>query len=157
MKPAPPLPRAATVEDAATLAALHAAAFDRPWDAAAFARLVDDGALVRIAGAPAIGFIAVATVLDEAEVLTLAVAPAARGRGVGRALLEAAMSAAAGRGAARCWLEVGEGNVAARALYAKAGFAPIGRRKAYYSRADGTREDALTLSRALDAAPGNGP
>ncbi len=85
---------------------------------------------------------------DEAEVLTLAVLPAARRRGLGGALLAAAAREAARRGARTLFLEVAEGNAAARALYAAAGFAPVGRRPRYYPGG----ADALVLR--LDLAPG---
>jgi [ribosomal protein S18]-alanine N-acetyltransferase len=84
---------------------------------------------------------------DQAEILTLAVVPAARRRGVGAALLQAVMQAAAARGAAALFLEVSTANDAARALYARAGFCEVGRRCRYY--ADGT--DARVLTRALTA------
>ena len=68
----------------------------------------------------------------EAEVLTLAVVPSLRRQGVGRSLLDRAMTEAASRGAAAILLEVATENAAARALYASAGFAVIGRRPRYY-------------------------
>ena len=82
---------------------------------------------------------------DEAEILTLAVRPSARRAGLGGRLVEAAVVRAAALGAERMFLEVAEGNVAARALYARSGFVEMGRRRGYYSHADGSREDALTL------------
>ena len=77
----------------------------------------------------------------EAEVLTLAVLPEARGKGVGQGLLTALLDTAAGRGAAGVFLEVAEANAPARRLYAKAGAQEVGRRRRYY--ADGA--DALVL------------
>jgi ribosomal-protein-alanine N-acetyltransferase len=88
-------------------------------------------------------------VADEAEVLTLAVAPPARRQGMAAALLDAVCDEAARRGAHVLHLEVSTANAAARALYARAGFHVSGNRRAYY--ADGT--DALVMSRAL-APPG---
>jgi ribosomal-protein-alanine N-acetyltransferase len=82
---------------------------------------------------------------DEAEILTLAVAPEARRTGLGRALLDAACEAARAAGAVRLFLEVSATNQAARALYDAAGFQQIGRRRRYY--ADGS--DALTMSLTL--------
>lgn len=98
------------------------------------------------------GFALFALAADEAEVLTLAVAPGARRRGLGAALLAAAAAAAAARGARSIHLEVAEDNAAARALYARAGFAETGRRRGYYARPGG-RTDALRLRRALDIPP----
>jgi [ribosomal protein S18]-alanine N-acetyltransferase len=126
------------------LASLHAVCFPKPWDAAAISALLvtpgtfafahEDGfVLARVAGA-------------EAEILTLAVAPLARGRGLGRALLQAVITKAAKMGAANLFLEVGVDNPAALALYAGLGFAKVGTRKAYY---DGG--DALVLRLSLPA------
>jgi [ribosomal protein S18]-alanine N-acetyltransferase len=100
-----------------------------------------------VAGGDALGFALARVAADQAEILTLAVVPAARRRGVGAALLQAVMQAAAARGAAALFLEVSTANDAARALYARAGFCEVGRRCRYY--ADGT--DARVLTRALTA------
>ena len=69
---------------------------------------------------------------------------AARGRGLGRALLRAAARHAQTLGAANLFLEVGVDNPAALALYAGQGFVRVGQRKAYY---DG--RDALILKAQL--------
>jgi ribosomal-protein-alanine N-acetyltransferase len=98
---------------------------------------------------PCGGMILARVAADEVEVLTLAVVPEARRRGVGARLLDAAMTVAFARGARTAFLEVSVGNSAARALYKRAGFTPAGRRPRYY--ADGT--DALVLRRALVPAP----
>ncbi|HWQ85473.1 GNAT family N-acetyltransferase [Brevundimonas sp.] len=134
---------------AARLAALHAGAFDAPWDAAAFETLLGQAG-VFLAETPD-GFILMRTVADEAEILTLAVRPAARRRGVGAELVARGVAGAAARGAARVFLEVAEDNAAARALYARAGFVEAGRRPRYYARADGSRQDALLLAVTLAA------
>jgi ribosomal-protein-alanine N-acetyltransferase len=141
--------RAANAADAAALAALHAVAFPpgERWDAAAI------GGLLAMPGAfglvlPGAGFVLARVAADEAEILTLAVAPDARRQGHGGALLAAAMAQAAARGAAAMFLDVGAGNGAARALYAAAGFAEVGRRRRYYP--DGA--DALVLRRSLTLA-----
>jgi ribosomal-protein-alanine N-acetyltransferase len=81
---------------------------------------------------------------DEAEILTLAVAPALRRQGRGRALLTAAVLRAASEATAM-FLEVSAGNLAAQNLYFGAGFREVGRRRRYY--ADGA--DALVLRREL--------
>ena len=88
----------------------------------------------------------VAAVLDEAEVLNLAVSPSCRGLGVGGMLLDAALSEAAAAGATSVFLEVRESNVAARALYASRGFTEISRRSRYYRK---PVEDALVLRGAV--------
>lgn len=123
---------------------MHAACFADGWDAAYFRDLACDSAVLLLADDEN-GFIAARVAADEAEILTLAVAPAARRRGLARNLLETAVSQAFSRGATRIFLEVATGNDAARALYAGAGFSQIGVRLCYYP--DGG--DALVLSRTL--------
>ena len=91
---------------------------------------------------------------DEAEILTLAVAPPARRQGRGRALLEAAFAEMAARAAAKVFLEVSTANTGARALYAAVGFTEVGRRRRYYH--DGA--DALLMRRDLALSrPGAAP
>jgi ribosomal-protein-alanine N-acetyltransferase len=117
------------------LAALHAACFPDAWDAAAIsALLVTPGTF---AYAHDDGFVLARAVAGEAEILTLAVAPAARGRGLGRALLQAAIIRAQELGAETLFLEVGTDNPHALALYTGLGFAKVGRRKGYYGGKDG--------------------
>lgn len=89
-------------------------------------------------------------VADEAELLTIAVEPARRGQGLGRALLEAVIVHAAALGAAQLHLEVAVDNAAALALYERAGFARAGRRRGYYAR-PGERVNALVLTLVLNS------
>ena len=133
-----------TPPDPSVLAALHAQAFAAPWDAAAFADLLAQPGVFAVVETD--GFILIRLVLDEAEILTLAVRPAARRAGLGGRLVGQGAVQAAQGGANRLFLEVAEDNVAARALYARAGFIEAGRRRGYYARADGSREDALVLT-----------
>ncbi|HUC17718.1 MAG TPA: GNAT family N-acetyltransferase [Acetobacteraceae bacterium] len=131
---------------AAAMAAIHAGAFPpgARWGEETFtAQLALPGVFGLID--PEGGFILLRVVVEEAEVLTLAVAVAAQRRGLGRALLAAAMARAQAKGARRILLEVSERNETARALYGAAGFAEIGRRRRYY--ADGA--DALVLAAML--------
>ena len=95
------------------------------------------------------GFILCRVAADEAEVLTLAVLPEARRRGVGGALLTSALALALAWGVRTFFLEVAEDNPAALALYQGAGFGPIGRRPGYYRRASGSVA-AIVLSRRLE-------
>jgi ribosomal-protein-alanine N-acetyltransferase len=139
-----------TAATAARLADLHAAAFPAPWDAAAFAALLDQSGVLAIE-APG-GFILIRTVADEAEILTLAVDPVARRRGLGARLVRDGAAAAAAGGAARLFLEVADDNTAALAVYARAGFLEAGRRPGYYARPDGRPRDALILALNLSAA-----
>lgn len=99
-------------------------------------------------GARTLGFALSRLLIDEAELLLLAVEPDARRRGVGRALVERTAAIAAGKGAQRLLLEVRDDNQAL-ALYRGVGFSEIGRRHAYYRGTDGTSRDALTLARPI--------
>lgn len=96
-----------------------------------------------------LGFALSRIVLDEAELLLLAVRRRRQGRGIGRALLADFAAQATGRGARRLHLEVRDGNPAGR-LYERAGYSLAGRRRDYYLGADGGRYDALTLTKKVD-------
>ncbi|MDP1737876.1 MAG: GNAT family N-acetyltransferase [Caulobacter sp.] len=138
-------PRRITPGDARLLAVLHAGAFERPWDEAAFeALLVTFNVFGLMLDGQ--GFILCRAVADEAEVLTLAVAPLVRRNGVGRALVEAAAATAAVRGADSLFLEVASENAAALALYAAAAFEPAGLRRGYYVGG----ADAVVMRRTLN-------
>jgi ribosomal-protein-alanine N-acetyltransferase len=129
--------------EAERLAGVHAECFPDAWDVVAIHELLESPGVFGFIDDTGNGFVIVRVAADEAEILTLAVTGAARRRGLGRALLDAAMHAAANTGARRLFLEAAETNAAARALYAGAGFEETGRRKRYYP--DGA--DALLLSR----------
>jgi ribosomal-protein-alanine N-acetyltransferase len=100
--------------------------------------------LARADGRPA-GFALARSVVDEAELLLLAVPPAHRRGGVGRTMLDAVAGEALARGAVRLHLEMREGNPASF-LYAAAGFGEVGRRPRYYRGRDGRSFDAITLA-----------
>lgn len=95
------------------------------------------------------GFTLVRRILDEAELMLVAVAPERRAMGLGRQLLESAAAQARIRGARSMFLEVRDGNNAAHALYQAFGFAEIGRRREYYGGPENQRFDAITLRRHL--------
>ncbi len=94
-----------------------------------------------------VGFVLSRLVLDEAEILTIAVAPKSRRRGVGGALLGAHLATLAAQGAKALFLEVEAGNHAALALYAQFNFYRVGARKAYYRKDAGPAAAALVLRR----------
>jgi len=140
---APPRVRSASPFDVPAIAALQAACFaDRRggevWSGAAIARILAlpgaYGLLATLgADAPA-GFLLGRTGADKSEVLSLGVPRALRRRGVGRALVRAAIERAGADGSARLVLEVAEDNWAALGLYAGAGFVLVGRQPRYYRR-----------------------
>ena len=137
------------INDPAVLAEIHAQAFDDPWDTSAFAALLAGPGVFALASDDAAGFILCRVVIEEAEILTLAVAPPHRRKGVARAIVEAGAKAVFDRGARSIFLEVAADNAPAIALYEGAEFTPVGRRAGYYRRPDGAI-DALVLRRDLN-------
>lgn len=91
-----------------------------------------------------VGFALVRAVVDEAELLLLAVDPREQGQGIGQLLLDEFIATARAAGSSRLHLEVRDGNPAL-GLYTKAGFVPAGRRRNYYHGPDGEAFDAVTL------------
>ena len=130
------------------LARLHErAAPSRGWSSKSYADLLDlSGTLIECTPG---GFALARQTLDEAEILMVAVDPDAQRRGHGTTLMNTLLERLKNGGVATVFLEVEDGNHPARALYAKLGFAETGRRKGYYRHADGTRADALLLSKTL--------
>jgi ribosomal-protein-alanine N-acetyltransferase len=94
------------------------------------------------------GFALTRQVLDEEEVLLIAVRPAFRGQGVGKQLLREVIARARGRGAARVFLEMRDGNPAEH-LYRAFGFEKIGQRKGYYRGAVAGPLDAITFAKDI--------
>lgn len=137
------------------LAAIHAASFTRPapWSAGEIAAtLAAPGAFLLVEPQ---GFLIGRVIADEAELLTLAVAPTARRAGTGARLVARFLTVCADKGAASAFLEVAADNAPALALYAGAGFADAGLRRGYYrDPAGGATTDARVMARAVDAAAG---
>ena len=135
-------------EAAALFAALHRECFGAPWPEEDFDRLLASSGVVGLVleadGEPA-GLSLIRTIAGECEILTIGVARAAREKGLGRQLLTASEAEARLGGARRMILEVSHTNTPAIALYDRAGYIEIGRRKAYYR--DGS--DARVLARPL--------
>jgi ribosomal-protein-alanine N-acetyltransferase len=139
-------------ELAAVAAAIHAASgLPETWDMNAFAQLCAmpgaAGEIVALGDEPA-GLILWRVAADEAEILTIAVLPAYRRQGLGRLMLEDAISAMRAGHVASASLEVAVDNAAALGLYARLGFQRRGLRPGYY-RSGATRRDALILVRDL--------
>ena len=99
-------------------------------------------------GGRAVGFAMTRGVLDEAELLLLAVVPEARRRGVGAALVRGVVADCAARKISTVHLEVRAGNDAIK-LYSNSGFSKIGERRDYYRGPDGRTYSALTLHRKI--------
>jgi ribosomal-protein-alanine N-acetyltransferase len=139
---------------------IHAQSFAHPWGAAEFESLLAGRDVVGQAAMAApfwrknaralSGFVLSRRAADTAEMLTIAVAPRARGKGIGGALLASHLAALAAEGAKSLFLEVETDNKAALALYQRFDFHEVGERKAYYRKADGMRASALVLRRDFD-------
>lgn len=132
-----------------TLATTHARAFvaTRGWSALEFAALLASPGIILTGDATA--FVLGRVTLDEAEVLTLATDPALQRRGLARAALAAFEAQARAAGAEKAFLEVAEDNHPAKALYAAASYAQVGRRPGYYATLTGNRVAALILQKLL--------
>ena len=147
-----PMLAVAGPRDAAALAALHAASFNRGWSEHEFEQLLIDRHVIadRAAnGRASVGFILSRRAADEAEILSVAVARAWRGRGIARRLLDLHLRRLAGFGLRAVFLEVDEDNQPALRLYRRAGFSEVGRRPGYYPQASGKQASALVLRRDL--------
>ncbi len=137
---------------AGDLEKLHATAFARPWAAHEFERMLCERSTEAHAlrrGNALLGFVLSRKAVDEAEILTIVLAPSARGGGHSRRLLSEHLTALAFSGIRTVHLEVDEGNKPALKLYARHGFLKVGERKGYYPLPDGSRATALTMSATL--------
>ncbi len=140
----------ATVLHAPVLTALHAEGFAKAWSDDDFRALLSQpgvAAWIWHDDVPR-GFILVRAVVDEAEIITIAVSPTQRRMGIGAALLKAASDELSRAAIRSLFLEVASDNTAARALYQAAGFAPFGKRAGYYQDG-GVNKDAVMMKRAL--------
>jgi [ribosomal protein S18]-alanine N-acetyltransferase len=134
--------------DIGALAAVHGASFRRGWSEDEFQRLLGDRNTVAhraTMGRSLIAFIVSRLIGDEAEILSVAIAPAWRGRGFSRPLLDLHLRRLAGLGARTVFLEVDKNNKPACRLYGRAGFYEVGQRQGYYD----SGAAALVLRRDL--------
>lgn len=142
----------ATQGDATRLAQIHAVSFHRGWGEGEFeSMLAERNTLVHRLrlGRKIAGFIVSRIGADEAEILSVALDPDQRGRGLSRDLLLTHLGHLAGRGVRTVFLEVEENNQPARRLYERAGFAIVGRRERYYQQSGGEQLNALLMRRDL--------
>lgn len=148
--------RVARSDDLEAVVEIERVAFGDPWTRRMFStHLAQTGGndfLVAYDAGRIVGYAISQTVVDESELLNIAVDPAQRNRGIGARLLDAMMERCEVRGAADMWLEVRASNADARKLYAGRGFVAAGVRKSYYQA---PREDAMVLRADLRASVGN--
>lgn len=126
---------------------IEQASFTTPWPMHALEEEIRSNRLasyiVARAGERVVGFAGIWLMIDEAHITTFAVHPAWRRRRIGERLLEHLLELAVRRHAREATLEVRLSNLAARKLYEKYGFRPVGIRPRYYSD---DNEDALIMT-----------
>lgn len=139
--------RPITPADPPQLAAVHATAFPKAWDATALAGLLTTsrGLLACAPDGTPLGFLLWQQTDDDADLLTLAVDPTARRCGIARQLMQAMLREIALGSGRRVFLEVGKDNTAARCLYDALGFKAVGLRRNYYNHKPPEARDAWTL------------
>ena len=137
--------RKMTAREVPQVAELEKLCFSQPWSEKSVAGELDNPLalwLVAMEGDRLAGYVGSQTVMDETDMMNLAVAPQFRRQGVGEALVNALTASLKELGSRCLTLEVRDSNEAARALYGKLGFAEVGRRRGYYRD---PREDALIM------------
>ena len=137
--------RKMTAREVPQVAELEKICFSQPWSEKSVAGELDNPQalwLVAMEGDRLAGYVGSQTVMDETDMMNLAVTPQFRRQGVGEALVNALVASLKEMGSRCLTLEVRDSNGPARALYAKLGFAEVGRRRGYYRD---PREDALIL------------
>jgi ribosomal-protein-alanine N-acetyltransferase len=143
---------AMTVDDLPAVQAIEQASFTTPWPPQAYRNELESNRLatyvVARAGGAVVAYAGIWMMIDEAHITTFAVDPRWRRQGIGERLLLALLGLAKDRRAREATLEVRLSNLAARRLYEKYGFRPVGIRPRYYSD---DNEDALIMTTdALD-------
>lgn len=140
-----------SAQTTAAVAQIEAECFSRPWSHNAFiAELSNPRAVTFVAKSDGdiAGFINLGFVLDEASVNNIAVKKAYRRRGIGKALLTAAITYCRNNRLTMLVLEVRKSNLSAIALYEQFGFQAVGIRKRFYAEPE---EDAILMNK--DIAP----
>lgn len=143
---------AARLRDARRIAELHGSSFHRGWGESEVEQLLSERNVLAHClrrGKRMLGFIISRMAADEAEILSVAIDPAWRGRGLSRKLLATHLGHLAGHGIRNVFLEVEENNAPAVTLYRHAGFQTVGRREQYYRAANGQLLNALIMQRGL--------
>ena len=129
---------------------IERASFAYPWSASFFIqelKVTCAHSLLALVGEKTVGYVIYWLLPREVDVHNLAVRPAYRRQGIGKALLQAVIDEARRQGVGRVTLEVRKSNEAAQKLYQSLGFVAKGLRKGYYSD-DG--EDALVMALDLE-------
>ena len=141
-------------EDLPFVQLIEGASFTTPWPPHAYRQELESNRLahylVALIGERVVGYGGIWLMVDEAHITTFAVHPSFRRRRIGERMLIALLDLAVDRGAREATLEVRLSNLAARRLYEKYGFRPVGIRPRYYSD---NQEDALIMTTEPLATP----
>lgn len=138
-----------TRDHVSQIAQLEKLCFADPWSEKSISTELDSRLscwLVALEGDQVVGYVGSQTVIDESDMMNIAVHPDFRRRGVAESLIGELTQALQLRGSKALLLEVRASNDAAIALYEKLGFCQVGRRPNYYRN---PKEDALILRKAL--------
>jgi ribosomal-protein-alanine N-acetyltransferase len=135
-------------EHLSEVASIEEMSFSLPWSLESLELMLTEqaSALVALEDGRVLGYVGMMCVLDEGQIINVAVHPDARRRGVGRTLMEAAQTYAKERGIVFLSLEVRESNVAARSLYSSLGWEEQGIRKGFYSH---PVENACVMTKSI--------
>ena len=134
-----------TAEHVPQVAELEKVCFSDPWSENSVASELENPLscwLVALDGETVAGYVGSQTVLDETDMMNIAVHPDFRRKGVARGLILALIGELKQRGSHCLTLEVRASNAPARTLYESLGFAHVGTRRNYYQN---PKEDALIL------------
>ena len=135
-------------EHLSEVAAIEEMSFSLPWSLESLELMLTEqaSALVALEDGRVLGYVGMMCVLDEGQIINVAVHPDARRRGVGRSLMQAAEAYAKERGIVFLSLEVRESNIAARSMYSSLGWEEQGIRKGFYSH---PVENACVMTKSI--------
>lgn len=135
-------------EHLSEVASIEEMSFSLPWSLESLELMLTDqaSALVALEDGRVLGYVGMMCVLDEGQIINVAVHPDARRRGVGRSLMQAAEAYAKERGIVFLSLEVRESNIAARSMYSSLGWEEQGIRKGFYSH---PVENACVMTKSI--------
>ena len=140
-----------------SLAKIHASSFEKQWPAIGFKNMFrpPDGRkthyreMLMVKKNLLIGFVIFLKMVDEAEIISMAIAPNCRGKGFGHILLTKSIELIKAEAIKKVFLEVNIQNIAAIKTYEQANFEQISIRKGYYKSKAGVKADALIYAKSL--------
>ena len=139
-----------TADHVLQVARLEKLCFQDPWSEKSIASELSNKLalwLVAVEEETVVGYIGSQTVMDESDMMNVAVHPEFRRRGIAEALVNALCAALKEQGSVSLTLEVRASNYDAIALYGSRGFRSVGRRKNYYEH---PKEDAIIMTLEFD-------